>query len=323
MKIIHLVLAASALVLVFFSTGSQSLADRPNILFVISDDQSYPHASAYGCRGIRTPGFDRVAKEGVLFRTCISGSPGCSPSRATVLTGRYHWMLEHAGTHASKFDKKYATFPDLLEKAGYWVGYTGKGWGPGFANDASGKPRKITGQAWQKQKAKPPARAISNNDYAGNFAEFLAAAKLGKGSPWAFWYGATEPHRGYEAGVGRRMSKKLSDIDRVPKYWPDNDVIRNDMLDYSIEVEHYDTHLSRILAHLEKAGQLDNTLIVATSDHGMPFPRCKGQAYDYSNHIPLAIRWPKGIKGSNRRVEDFVNFTDLAPTFRHPFTDHP
>jgi len=111
------------------------------------------------------------------------------------------------------------------------------------------------------------------------------------------------------------MGKKFSDIDHVPTFWPDNAETRGDMLDYAVEVEHYDMHLGRILATLEKAGQLDNTLIVATSDHGMPFPRCKGQAYDYSNHIPLAIRWPKGIQGRNRTVVDFVNFTDLAPTF--------
>ncbi|HCV99031.1 MAG TPA: heparan N-sulfatase, partial [Verrucomicrobiales bacterium] len=116
-------------VLILFSLA-KPLSKVPNILFVISDDQSYPHASAYGCRGIETPGFDRVAREGVLFHTAISGSPGCSPSRASLLTGRYHWMIEHAGTHASKFDNKFATFPDLLEKAGYWIGYTGKGWGP-------------------------------------------------------------------------------------------------------------------------------------------------------------------------------------------------
>ena len=119
------------LVLVFVIFGSKTFAKVPNILFVISDDQSYPHASAYGCRGINTPGFDRVAREGVLFHNAISGSPGCSPSRASVLTGRYHWMIEHAGTHASTFNKKYLTFPDILEKSGYWIGYTGKGWGPG------------------------------------------------------------------------------------------------------------------------------------------------------------------------------------------------
>ena len=87
------------------------------------------------------------------------------------------------------------------------------------------------------------------------------------------------------------------------------------MLDYAVEVEHFDTHLGRIIKHLEMAGQLDNTLIVATSDHGMPFPRVKGQAYADSNHIPLAMRWPAGISGAGRIVEDFVNFTDLSPTF--------
>ena len=302
---------ASVLLLSNWLSPGQA-AERPNILFAIADDWSFGHAGAYGCDWVRTPGFDRVAEEGILFRRAYTPNAKCAPSRAIILTGRNSWQLEQAGNHMTFFPAKFGSWIELLKANGYSVGYTGKGWGPGFANDASGKPRKITGQAWQKQKAKPPARAISNNDYAGNFAEFLAAAKLGKGSPWAFWYGATEPHRGYEAGVGRRMGKKLSDIDRVPKYWPDNDVIRNDMLDYSIEVEHFDNHLGEILAMLERADQLDNTLIVATSDHGMPFPRVKGQAYEASNHIPLAIRWPGGISG-NGRVVTCLLYTSPSP----------
>jgi len=305
---------ASVLLLSNWLSPGQA-AERPNILFAIADDWSFGHAGAYGCDWVRTPGFDRVAGEGVLFRRAYTPNAKCAPSRAIILTGRNSWQLEQAGNHMTFFPAKFGSWVELLEANGYSTGYTGKGWGPGFASDASGKPRKITGQAWQKQKAKPPARAISNNDYAGNFAEFLAAAKLDKDRPWAFWYGATEPHRGYENGVGRRMGKKLSDIDRVPKYWPDNEVIRNDMLDYSIEVEHFDNHLGKILAMLERAGQLDNTLVVATSDHGMPFPRVKGQAYEASNHIPLAIRWPGGINGNGRVVTDYVSFADIAPTF--------
>ncbi len=69
-----------------------------------------------------------------------------------------------------------------------------------------------------------------------------------------------------------------------------------------------------MVAAVEAAGQLDNTLIIATSDHGMPFPRCKGQAYEHSNHVPLAIMWPDGIRGRGRVVEDYVKFTDVAPT---------
>ena len=287
--------------------------ERPNSLFAIADDWSYGHASIYGCPWVNTPSFDRIAKEGILFRNAYTPNAKCAPSRATILTGRYSWQLEEAGNHMCIFPAKFGGFMERLSADGYIAGSTGKGWGPGIANDASGKRRAITGKSYSKRKAKPPAKAISNNDYAGNFGDFLT--DVPKGKPWVFWFGTTEPHRGYEYGAGVRLGKKVSDIDRVPGYWPDNDTVRNDMLDYSVEVEHYDNHLGQILDKLDSAGQLDNTLIVATSDHGMPFPRVKGQAYADSNHIPLAIRWPGGIKGENRTVDDFVNFTDLAPTF--------
>lgn len=112
-----------------------------------------------------------------------------------------------------------------------------------------------------------------------------------------------------------KAGKKLDQIDRVPAYWPDNETIRNDMLDYALEVEHYDAHLLRILKMLEEKGLLENTLVVATSDHGMPFPRCKGQAYEDSNHVPLAMSWPVGMRAPGRVIEDYVSFIDLAPTF--------
>ncbi|MGB0579577.1 MAG: sulfatase family protein [Limisphaerales bacterium] len=288
-------------------------AEKPNILFAIADDWSFGHAGAYGCDWVKTPAFDRLAKEGLLFQRAYTPNAKCAPSRAIILTGRYSWQLESAANHMNVFPAKFGSFVELLNAKGYTTGFTGKGWGPGIANDKDGKRRKITGVAWAKRKAKPPAKAISNNDYAANFGDFLQAAPEGK--PWFFWFGTTEPHRAYEPGVGRRMGKKPSDIDHVPAFWPDNDVVRNDMLDYAVEVEHYDTHLGRIITTLEKAGQLDNTLIVATSDHGMPFPRCKGQAYEWSNHIPLAIRWPKGVQGRGRVIDDFVNFTAIAPTF--------
>ena len=304
---------AVAFILASVMAVSNSHADRPNILFAIADDWSYGHASCYECPWVNTPNFDRLAKEGILFRNAYTPNAKCAPSRATILTGRYSWQLEQAGNHMCIFPAKFGGFMERLAADGYTAGFTGKGWGPGVANDSDGKRRAITGKPFQKRKAKPPAKAISNNDYSANFQDFLESVPNEK--PWVFWYGTTEPHRAYEYGAGVRLGKKLSDIDRVPGYWPDNDTVRNDMLDYSIEVEHYDNHLGRILESIEKAGQLENTLIVATSDHGMPFPRVKGQAYADSNHIPMAIRWPQGIKGAGRVVDDFVNFTDLAPTF--------
>jgi arylsulfatase A-like enzyme len=155
---------------------------------------------------------------------------------------------------------------------------------------------------------------MSNEDYAANFDAFLDS--VGQDQNWFFWYGAREPHRRYEYGSGKRIAdKKLSDIDSVPAFFPDNEIIRNDMLDYALEIEYADAHLGRMLESLEKKGMLENTIVVMTSDHGMPFPRCKAQEYEYSNHVPLAIMWPKGIKHPGRTVKDMVSFIDFAPTF--------
>ena len=292
---------------------SISKINKPNILFAIADDWSFGHAGSYGTQWVQTPAFDSIAQRGLLFNRAYTPNAKCAPSRAIILTGRYSWQLESAANHMNIFPSKFGGYQERLEENGYFTGYTGKGWGPGIANDANGKRRNITGKPFQSKKAKAPAKSISNNDYAGNFKDFLDACP--EDQPWSFWFGTTEPHRGYEKGVGRRLGKNPADIKKVPTFWPDNDEVRNDMLDYAVEVEHYDTHLGRILQHIEDVGQLDNTLVVATSDHGMPFPRCKGQAHDYSNHVPLAIMWPKGIKGKNRVIEDYVSFADFAPTF--------
>src|SRR5262249_55876049 len=125
--------------------------------------------------------------------------------------------------------------------------------------------------------------------------------------------GGHEPHRAYEEGSGRRAGKRPADV-TVPAYLPDTGVVRNDLLDYAMEIEWFDAHLGRILDQLEKKGELDDTLIVVSSDHGMPFPRVKGQIYEHGFHIPLAIRWGRQVK-AGRVVSDFVNVRDFAPTF--------
>ena len=311
------VLSRFWLLLSMLCTGmlaSELQAGSPNILFAIADDWSYGHAGAYGCPWVETPAFDQIAKEGLLFENAFTPNAKCAPSRAIILTGRNSWELEQAANHICDFPPKFVSFMEALGNHGYQVGFTGKGWGPGIANDVDGNRRNITGRNYSKRKTKPPASGISSNDYSANFADFLK--DVGQEKPWCFWYGTTEPHRGYEYGVGVRLGGKSIDmIEHVPAYWPDNETIRNDMLDYGFEVEHYDHHLGKILKLLKDAGQLENTIIVATSDHGMPFPRVKGQAYYDSNHIPLAIRWAAGIQQPGRKVTDFVAFNDLAPTF--------
>lgn len=287
---------------------------RPNILLAVADDWSYGHAGAYGCRWVRTPSFDRVAREGVLFTNAYTPNAKCAPSRACLLTGRNPWQLKAACNHVCFFPPEFRTYAEALAGHGYFVGMTCKGWAPGVANDADGKPRAMAGQPFNKRTAPPPTPAISNNDYAANFADFLEAAPPGQ--PWCFWYGSIEPHRAYAYGSGAAQGgKQPAEVDRVPGYWPDNEVVRNDLLDYAFEVEHFDRHLGRMLTALEQRGQLDNTLVVVTSDNGMPFPRAKGQQYEISNHMPLAAMWKAGLRAPGRTVTDFVSFIDFAPTF--------
>jgi len=285
---------------------------RPNILFCIMDDASWPHMSVYGCSWVKTPAFDRLAQEGILFRNAYTPNAKCAPSRSSILTGRNSWQLEEAANHVINFPAKFKTFPEVLRENGYVTGKTGKGWGPGNPGTVDGKKRELIGAAWSKQKSKPPAQGISNEDYAANFEDFL---DMSGEQPWFFWYGAREPHRRYEYGSGAKAGKKITDIDRVPDFWPDNEIVRNDMLDYAFEIEHADDHLGRMIQMLEKRGQLENTIVLMTSDNGMPFPRCKAQEYEYSNHMPLAVMWPKGIKNPGRVVNDKVSFIDFAPTF--------
>ncbi|HMP32175.1 MAG TPA: sulfatase-like hydrolase/transferase, partial [Saprospiraceae bacterium] len=164
------------------------------------------------------------------------------------------------------------------------------------------------------KKLTPPTTYISKNDYTANFEDFLDKSDAQK--PWFFWMGFEEPHRAYEYKSGiTKGGKKSEMIDKVPAYYPDVLESRIDLLDYAMEIEYMDSHIVKTLETLKKKNLLDNTLIVVTSDHGMPFPRVKGNQYENANHIPMAIMWQGKIKTTNRIINDYVNFTDLAPTF--------
>lgn len=292
---------------------------RPNILFAISDDQSFAHTSFSGCEFIETPAFDRVAAEGVFFTNCMAGSPGCAPSRSSIVTGRYHWQNEQAGQHASSWMKKYVPFIDLLDANGYVTGRTGKGVSPfRYA-------RSETDSLWRKTDAGGieyssikyseendvrTAGGIRNLNYFENFKYFIENTKGDK--PFFFWYGASEPHRSFEQDSWKRSNKKLEDVN-VPGFFPDHEIVRGDILDYAIEIEWFDSHLQRMLNYLEEIGELENTIVIVTSDNGMAFPRAKANGYEYGIHVPFAVRFPKEFPGG-RIVNDPTSFADLAPT---------
>lgn len=284
---------------------------RPNILFIIADDWSYPHAGAYGDKGVKTPAFDRIAREGVLFTHSFTASPSCTPSRSAVLSGRPIYKCKEAGVLYGSLPKDLPLFPHALEDGGYFVGYTGKGWLPG--NPAAlGMERSPIGKPFQSKRHPGGVReGLDPRDYAANFADFLAERP--KEKPFFFWLGGTEPHRVYAKGAGLQLGKKLSDA-KVPSQWPDVETIQSDILDYYSEVEWLDQQVAKALENLEKTGELENTVIVMTSDNGMPFPRAKVNLYDAGTRMPLAVRW--GAKApAGRTLDDFVSHTDFAATF--------
>ena len=288
---------------------SEEKEKQPNILFAIADDWSWPHASIAGAKEITTTAFDRIATEGVLFTNAYCSAPSCTPSRGAVLTGQYHWRLEEGGNLWSTLQKKFVSYPGILEKNGYYTGYTGKGWAPGMIQKG-GRKQNPAGKAFNDLRMETPGY-ISNIDYAGNFKAFLESRPANQ--PFCFWYGGYEPHRPYDFGIGLRSGKNPADV-MVPSYLPDADTVRQDILDYYFEVEWFDRQLEKMITLLEKAGELENTIIVCTSDNGMPFPRAKSNLYDFGTRMPLAVSWANKIKGG-REVTDFVSLIDMAPTF--------
>ena len=296
---------AITLTAAWISTVAASAA-RPNILIAIADDQSYLHASAYEAAAIKTPAFDRVAKSGVLFRNAFTPAPGCSPMRAAFLTGREIWQIREAGTHASFFPTDLPVFTRQLEKAGYHVGMTGKGWGPGRAE---GWPHNPAGKSYGARTMDAP-KGIKRNDYAANFSDFLKVRQSDQ--PFCFWFGCSEPHRTYEKGIGAKNGIDPSKID-LPAFLPDSETVRSDVADYLYEIQWFDSHLRRMLDELETAGELDNTLVIVTSDNGMPFPRAKANLYEYGIHMPLAISWPAKIP-AGQDTDDLVSLIDVTRT---------
>ena len=178
-RAIQRLLACCLLVLCWNSASAQD-AGRPNVLFIIFDDwNGSTHAGAYGCTWINTPNFDRIAREGVLFKNAFTSNPKCSPCRASILTGRNTWQLKEAVSHNGLFPAGFEVYPDLLEKAGYFVGLTGKGWGPGDFKTQAKRTRNPAGPSWDRATQDPPASGIGRNDYPGNFAWYDAHPENG------------------------------------------------------------------------------------------------------------------------------------------------
>jgi N-sulfoglucosamine sulfohydrolase len=284
------------LLLAVFLTGAfspkQKKAElKPNILFILADDWSYPFASIYGDKMIRTPNLEKLAKRGVVFTHAFCSSPSCTPSRSAILTGKYPHNLGEGVNLVGKLALEETTYVEEFQKNGYAVAFERKGWAPGkfekmgYKENPSGKEQ--------------------------NFNRFIDSIKTDQ--PFCFWWGTTDPHRPYVIGSGTQSGIDSSKI-KLPKFLPDHPSVRGDVGDYFAEIERIDREIGDLLKKLEEKGLLDNTMIVVTGDNGMPFPHAKANLYDYGTRVPLLISFPKQFK-QNTRSETFVNLIDLAPTF--------
>lgn len=293
-SVFHAILALAAA-----CVASQAAADaspaKPNILFLFADDWGDGDASILGDPAVKTPAFDRIVREGVRFSNAYVSSPSCTPSRGAILTGQHFWRLGAAANLWSTFPEEIPAYPDLLANTGgYFVGHTRKGWGPG---------RPI---------------AVDNTLAGPLFANFkIFLDQRPPGQPFCFWFGSRDPHRsarGDGAALREAMGINPAHV-VVPPELPDSPAVREDIAEYLAQVQRFDTDSGNIIRLLESRGELDNTIIVFSSDHGWSFPRGKTNLYDTGVRVPLAVRWPAGIPTPGRVVTDFVSLPDLAATF--------
>ncbi|MEM6379501.1 MAG: sulfatase, partial [Bacteroidota bacterium] len=271
----------------------QTSLTQPNIVFCLADDWGWPHASAYG-DAVKTPAFDRIAKEGVLFNHAYVSSPSCTPSRNAFITGKYHWELGSGANLWSTLPTEHQSFIHLLADNGYVTGRTkAKTWGPGNLD------------SWIEHHGAHPSHQAYDT-----FDSFLDETNAGQ-TPFFFWLGTSDPHRGYKKGSGTASGIDPAKV-HLFEHYPDSDTVRNDIADYYFEVQRWDTLVGKVIQRLEEENLLENTIIIMTGDHGMPFPRCKGNLYDSGTRVPFAVFWGNQIK-ANRTVDDFISFADIAP----------
>lgn len=301
---------AILLALLYLTACQNKVQEKPNILFIITDDQSWEHAGCYGSQAVRTPAIDKLAENGVRFTNAYCAAPSCSPSRAGILSGQDIFRLEEAGVLTGFIRDKYVLFPKLLEDNGYAVGFTGKGYWPRAA-DVEGAIENPIGKNFHEHKYQSVPEGISKNNYPANFNDFLE--QLPDNKTFFFWVGTNEPHTPYETDRGVETGIDTSKI-KVPAFLPGLPVTKLNMADYLSEIEWADKMVDSIMQVLEEHHLMNNTLIVFTSDNGMPFPRAKSTLYDYGVRMPLIYKWDNKIK-KGRVVDDPLSFIDFAPTF--------
>lgn len=264
---------------------------RPNIVLIIGDDISIDDHGVYGHPSIRTPNVDRLAANGLRLTHAYVTIASCSPSRASIITGRYPHNTGAPELHMP-LPEGQVLFPLLLRESGYYTAAMGK-WHLGestrAAFDAIGDSRPAGAELWVKTlRERPPEQ------------------------PFFMWFAAHDAHRGWEPDPGAPPHAPADAV--VPPYMVDAPATREDLARYMDEVQRLDRYVGEVVAELDRQGVLDNTLLLYMSDNGRPFPRDKAGPYEGGIRTPFIVHWPDGLKEPGMVSESLLSAIDIAPT---------
>jgi len=314
--------------------GGDNSRGRPNIVFILIDDLRYDAMSYAGHPFSKTPHIDRLAKEGVLFKNAFVTTSLCSPSRGSFLTGCYAHTHEVFGNAGKDPNPAFATFPQLLQKAGYETAFMGK-WHmaatntprPGFDHWVS-----FRGQGnYSKNQLNVDGKMVSSENYITDELTDYAVAFLKKKHPKPFMLYLSHKAVHGPFTPAPRHAKLYSDAQIESRNDPKDNLAtkppwgrqmdadwKNQILAYFQTLAAVDESVGRVLATLEEIDALDNTAVIFAGDNGYFHGEHGGMwdkraAYEPSMRIPLVMRYPKLAEAGTACSELVLN-VDLAPT---------
>lgn len=296
--------------LVSLLTLTLDAAERPNVILIIGDDISWDDFGCYGNASARTPSVDRLAAHGIRFTNAFLTASSCSPSRSSIVTGRY----PHNTGAASELHRPIAwnvpRFPALLREQGYYTVLSGK-------NHMS-QERPPAGEEPQPEpfEVVDTGKAPGNKGGHANWVKQLQERPRDR--PFFFWFASFDAHRPWdadkdwdEAAYGPKHDPGKM---RVPRFLIDDAATRSDLASYANEVTRLDHYIGRVLTELENQNILENTLVFVLADNGRPFPRAKTRLHDSGMKTAMIAHWPAGIKRAGAISSGVVSSIDLAPT---------
>jgi arylsulfatase A-like enzyme len=310
-----LALTALGLVAAAGEARSAEVPKRPNLILMIADDMGADDCGASGNARVRTPHIDALADQGMRFERAFVTASSCSPSRSSLITGRYPHNTDAEELHWP-LPPEQRTFVETLKAAGYWTAAAGK-WHLGDAvKNRFDQVREANPAGFQLPTGQEAARATlgvkAPGDVASGCDQWVPTLRdRPRDKPFFLWLAALDPHRDYEPGTIPDPHRPEDVV--VPPYLPDVPEVRNDLARYYDEISRLDRFVGAVLDELQRQGIDQETLILFLSDNGRPFPRCKTTLYDSGIRTPLIIRWPGQIAPGSRCTR-LVSTIDIAPT---------